>query len=392
VEVMDERQVAADRRDAIVGSIRESRGRLESAGAAAEALRTLPDESVQILRDLGVFWLKTPTELGGTPLDPLQFSDAIEELAYCEPSAAWAAMIGAGSTGMAAGWLPDEGAEEVFLGGPSQPVFASQPRPRGVGREVDGGFVVSGHWSFASGIRHADWLLGGFRREDGDGGAGTALVVPKAEAEVIDNWHVAGLQGTGSCDFVLEEVFVPYARTYDRTKAVAQRGGPLFRQDLHVFVGNEVPPFCVGTTRRAIDDMVELAAGTTRGISGATLSERPVFQREVAVAEVRVRAAQLFYRDALQVAWEAAQRDEEVPERVKLATATAQAYVAETCADVVSGLFRYGGGRVLALSHPMQRHLRNALAVRQHVAATEEHYEVAGRERLERRQTPGGGR
>jgi hypothetical protein len=50
---------------------------------------------------------------------------------------------------------------------------------------------------------------------------------------------------------------------------------------------------------------------------------------------------------------------------------------------VVSDLFRYGGGRVLALSNPMQRHLRNALAARQHLALSEEGYEAAGRYRLE---------
>jgi alkylation response protein AidB-like acyl-CoA dehydrogenase len=46
---------------------------------------------------------------------------------------------------------------------------------------------------------------------------------------------------------------------------------------------------------------------------------------------------------------------------------------------VVSDLFQYGGGRALALSNPMQRHLRNALAARQHLALSEENYEAAGR-------------
>ena len=66
-----------------------------------------------------------------------------------------------------------------------------------------------------------------------------------------------------------------------------------------------------------------------------------------------------------------------------LAANVASVYVVETCAEVVSDLFRYGGGRVLSQSHPMQRHLRNALAARQHIAVTEEHYETAGRERIQ---------
>jgi Acyl-CoA dehydrogenase, C-terminal domain len=68
---------------------------------------------------------------------------------------------------------------------------------------------------------------------------------------------------------------------------------------------------------------------------------------------------------------------------VVFAVTSASVFAVETCAEVVAHLFRYGGGRVLSLSHPMQRHPRNALAARQHVAVSEEHYEAAGRERIQ---------
>jgi indole-3-acetate monooxygenase len=72
-----------------------------------------------------------------------------------------------------------------------------------------------------------------------------------------------------------------------------------------------------------------------------------------------------------------------VPEAQQIAVTSASVFAVETCAEVVTDLFRYGGGRVLSLSHPMQRHLRNVLAARQHVAVSEEHYETAGRERIQ---------
>ena len=71
------------------------------------------------------------------------------------------------------------------------------------------------------------------------------------------------------------------------------------------------------------------------------------------------------------------------PQAQQTALTTASVFTVETCADVVSDLFRYGGGRVLSLSSPMQRYLRDVLAARQHVALTEEFYEAAGRERIE---------
>jgi alkylation response protein AidB-like acyl-CoA dehydrogenase len=104
----------------------------------------LPAKTAAALRDMGLFWLKTQAELGGDPLAPLDFCDVIEEFAYADASVAWAAMIGAGCDGLAAGWLPDAGA--VFTD--PLPVIAGQLSPRGTGSPVDGGYVVTGRWGF----------------------------------------------------------------------------------------------------------------------------------------------------------------------------------------------------------------------------------------------------
>jgi alkylation response protein AidB-like acyl-CoA dehydrogenase len=202
--------------------------------------------------------------------------------------------------------------------------------------------------------------------------------VPKAQAEVIDNWHVAGLQGTGSLDFSLDGVFVPSHFTYDLgTPAV--RGGDLFRLGMPAFVSNEVPPLAIGLARRALDDMTDLATHTARFPGGPTVSERAVFHKELGRAETQIRAARAVHREAMGLAWESAVAGTTPGEELQLAVTTASVYAVETCADVVTGLFRYGGGRVLALANPMQRHLRNVLAARQHLALSEENYEIAGR-------------
>jgi alkylation response protein AidB-like acyl-CoA dehydrogenase len=386
-------------RDELVAGIRANKEKFESAGDRAEELRTLPHDAVAILRSLGLFWLKTPAELGGTPLSPLEFSDVIEELAYVDTSTAWAAMIGAGCNGLAGGWLPEQGARQVFGTGSDdtapdgvRPVVAGQLAPRGTGHPVRGGYLVSGRWGFSSGIVHADWLIGAFKpdgedptnSDDEDGAAGTGFgrmvvfLVPKAQAEVIDNWHVAGLQGTGSLDFSLDGIFVPSELTYDLgTPAV--RAGDLFRLGMPAFVSNEVPPLAIGLARRALDDMTELATHTARFPGGPTVSERAVFHKELGRAETRIRAARAVHREAMAAVWESAVAGAVPGEELQLAVTTASIYAVETCSDVVTDVFRYGGGRVLALSNPMQRHLRNVLAARQHLALSEEHYETAGR-------------
>ena len=366
----------------LLDGIRSRRPEFEAAGGQAEELRTLPAETVATLRDLGMFWLKTPAELGGAPLAPLEFCDVIEELAYADVSTAWAAMIGAGCGGLAGGWLPEEGARRVFAPDRPRPVLAGQLQPRGTGRLVAGGYVVTGRWSFASGIVHADWLIGCFRGEADGGERLVVFTMPKDEAEVIDTWHVAGLVGTGSMDFRVADLFVPQELTYP-LGADAVRGGALFRLGIPAFVSNEVPPLCVGLAMRALDDMTELASHTARFPGAPTLSERAVFHKELGRAEAKIKAARLLHRDAMQAAWETASSGKLVPEAQQVAVTAASVYAVETCAEVVTDLFRYGGGRVLSLSHPMQRHLRNALAARQHVAVSEEHYEAAGRERIQ---------
>jgi indole-3-acetate monooxygenase len=370
-----------DVRDKLLAGIGEHRQEFEAAGDEAEKLRTLPPSTVQTLRDLGVFWLKTPGELGGSPLSPLEFCDVIEEMAYIDVSTAWAAMIGAGCAGMAGGWLPEAGARRVFAPDRPLPLIAGQPQPRGTGRPVEGGYVVSGRWGFASGIMHASWVIAGFRVTGQDERA-LVFVAPKDDAEVIDNWYVAGLVGTGSTDFSVDEVFVPEEMTYERTSP-AVRGGALWRQGGILFVSNEVPPLCAGLARRALDDMTELAGSTARFPGGATLGERAVFHKELGRAQTKVRAATLVHRDAIAAAWEATLAGNASSPAQLADVAAASVFAVETCAEVVTDLFRYGGGRVLSLSHPMQRHLRNALAARQHVAVSEEFYEAVGRERIQ---------
>jgi indole-3-acetate monooxygenase len=391
-------------RDSLLAAIRSHKDEFEAAGEQAEELRTLPPGTVETLRDMGVFWLKTPAELGGTPLSPLDFSDVIEELAYADPSTAWAAMIGAGCAGLASGWLPEAGALQMFAPGRRLPIVAGQLQPRGTGRPVKDGYLVRGRWSFASGIMHADWLIGAFRPESGNteaastgfastGSASTEavpgpggermviFVLPKEEAEVIDNWRVAGLQGTGSMDFRLEDVFVPADRTYDLGSA-AVRGGALFRLGMPAFVSNEVPPLCIGMARRALDEITALAGRTARWPGGPTLAHRAVFLKELGRAEVRIKAARLVHRDAMQAVWNTALRGVVPPPPEQTAVTVASVFAVETCAEVISDLFRYGGGRVLSLASPLQRYLRDALAARQHVAVSEEFYEAAGRERV----------
>ncbi|HEY7488352.1 MAG TPA: acyl-CoA dehydrogenase family protein [Streptosporangiaceae bacterium] len=367
-------------------AVRARRATFEAAARRAEEERTLPADVVEVLRDERLFWLKTPRELGGSELDPLEFCDVLEEIAYCDASAAWTTMVGNGTTGTLAGWLADDGVREIFPAGGRLPICAGQFVARGTAVPVDDGYLVTGRWSFCSGINHADWLVGGCRvpgsaaNETGD--KEILAVVPKDAATLHDTWYVSGLQGTGSGDFSLTEVFVPAGRTLDWLGAPPQRGGDLFKLPTVLFVSNELSPVAVGVARRAIDDMYALASATARRVGGVSLRDRAAFQKDMSRAECRIRAASLLYRDTVKEAWTTAGAGAEpdpgfIPRQLARHT-----LVVEECTDVVVKIIRYGGGRVLALDHPMQRHLRNLTAAMQHFYISDENYELAGKARL----------
>jgi alkylation response protein AidB-like acyl-CoA dehydrogenase len=369
-------------------AVRARRTTFEAAARRAEEERTLPADVVEMMRELRLFWLKTPRELGGSELDPLEFCDVLEEIAYYDASAAWTAMVGNGVTGMVAGWVPDEGLREIFpAAGEGEradarlPICAGQFVARGTAVPVDGGYVVTGRWSFCSGINHADWVVGGSTVAGGDGRE-LLVVVPKSEATLHDTWYAAGLQGTGSGDFSLTETFVPAGRTFGWGGTPAVRAGDLFRQAPLLFVSNELGPVVVGVARRAVDDMYALASATDRRMSRVHLSERAAFQKDIARAECRLRAMRLLYRDTVAECWAAAGAGGKLSETFVPRQLAQHTLVVEECAALVDQIMRYAGGRALSLDHPMQRHLRNLIAARQHVYVSDENYERAGKARL----------
>jgi alkylation response protein AidB-like acyl-CoA dehydrogenase len=375
----DSRSRSRSRAQALVARVREHGPEIEAAARQAELERALPAPVVALLRELGLFWLKTPDELGGTELEPLDFCDVLEEVAYHDASAGWAVMVGNGTTGFLAGSLPDEGVAEMFAPGEPLPIIAGQFVPRGTAVREDDGVRITGRWSFCSGLPHADWLSGACPADDGEL---LLFCVPKAEATVHDTWHVAGLQGTGSSDFSLEDHRVPAARTMPLLAQPGRRGGALHRQPARIFVGNELGPVAVGIARRAIDDMRDQALHTTRAHGATPLRDRGAFHKTLGQADAKLRAASLLYRDAVDLSWRRFLEDR-VDEALVQVTMARSTYAVDLCVELVGDVFRYGGGRVLALDNPMQRHLRNLVAAAQHVFLTDENFELAGRAMLD---------
>ena len=350
----------------------------------AEAEGTLPQPVVEALIATGLFRLKLPAELGGAEADPMVQFAVIERLSAIDPSTGWCLMIGGTGIGLPGAFLPRSAIDVMFSGG-RVPTGAIISMPPGIAVPVDGGYRVTGRWSFVSGVPHAAWVTVGIRISHPDRTEGAVpetrmAVVPARAVTIHDTWNVAGLKGTGSADISLDDHFVPEAFTWDRLNSPPQRGGALYRLGQPGFVANEHAAFALGVGRGALDTVVALARSKRRSFaaSPSALEQRPVFQRMVGRGDMRLRAARALVLEVYSEAWETACAGEVPAPRIQAAIRSVTAYATEVGAEVTGEAFRYAGGEAVYAGHRLQRYLRDVNVGAQHLMVSDIAYEHHG--------------
>jgi indole-3-acetate monooxygenase len=345
----------------------------------SERLRTLPVATVTALRASGLLGLKLPAVLGGAEADPVTQIDVIEALSAIDPSAGWCLMVGATTAALPGVFLADEALGAMLADG-AMPLTAGCYMPTGQAIAEPGGFRITGRWAFASGIRHAAWVSGTawVIRDGAQSAERRVFVVRIAEVDVHDTWHVAGLRGTGSCDFSLKDHFVSETFTWDIERAQPRRGGALYPLGLPAFVANEHAAFALGVARRALDSITALAAGKSRGLRLAPLIGRGSFQRFVGDAEVRLRAARALAVELNAAAFTCVGLGERLTARQHAELRSVAVLATEVALDVTTRAFRFAGGAALYDASVLQRCLRDLNAAAQHFMVSDSAYEGLG--------------
>ena len=215
--------------------------------------RRLPEELVALLGDSGLLRAGAPAEVRGLELPPGVALRCAESVARGNASAGWCVSIAITSSLLVA-YLPASSRDALF--GDGRGVAAGVWAPRGTGRTVDGGVVVSGRWAFCSGITHADMMFAGCLVDDQR--VPSVVALRKEDLQVLDTWHTLGLRGTGSHDTVADEVFVPADRVFSLFDGpIVDR--PLYRFPVFGFFALSIAAAALGNARGAIDDLIELA-------------------------------------------------------------------------------------------------------------------------------------
>jgi alkylation response protein AidB-like acyl-CoA dehydrogenase len=349
-----------------------------------EQARRVPLDLITQLKAAGCFRMHVPTEYGGDDLTLSQALDVVEELAQADGSTGWTTMIGSDSP-ILFSRLPRTTFDAIYADGPDV-IGAGALAPKGQAVRVDGGYCISGQWSFASGCQHADWLIA--QAVIVDQGRPRMLpigvpdmrvaVFPANQVEIVDTWRVVGMNGTGSHDFRVRDAYCPEERTFSLTgpPCVANAGFtiPLLGQ-----LSLNLAAVAVGIGRGALDDIAELAGGGKRRVFASNrLAESAVFQDKLGEADATVRAARALLHADAEAAWAKASRGEEFSPLERLRIRATAAYVVRLMSQVVDVAYTAGGGSAIYDASPLQRRLRDIHALTQHIGVSGEAFEYVG--------------
>ncbi len=365
----------------IYANARALSGYLREKSAEIDEARKLPAEVVARLREAGMFRLMMPIEWGGPELRPAQQVEIIEELAKANASAAWCVMIGCDS-GFFAGYLDDSAAREIFPR--LDMVTAGSVMPTGRAERVEGGYRVTGQWSFGSGVSHADVVgLSCVLYENGAPlmkSKGTpvtcGMLAPASQVEVVDNWHTTGMRGTGSSDYRAKDLFVP-ERFLFNLRPPARREGILWRRATNFLP--KVSGVPLGAARAAIDHVVEMMQTKVEMPSGRPYKNMPRIQSVIADAEMRLGAARAYVFDSMDREWARLEHNEQPTVRERADAWLSRVNAAQSARDIIRMLYdAVGSAAIYSERGPLDRALRDAETFCQHIVAQRKTLEMIG--------------
>lgn len=338
--------------------------------------RFVPREFISRLKKLGVYRAATPQCFGGSGLAPTAFLQLIEKISEADGSVGWVASFGSASVYLAA--LPKDTQAKLYADSPDL-VFAGGLFPIQPATQVDGGWQVNGTWKFASGCKGADMLgVGIGAAVPGQPGAKPrTAVLPPAQVEIVDNWDVMGLCGTGSHDLRVSDQFVADEWTFIRG-GVPTIDEPLYRYPTIAYAAQVLGVVNLGIARAAIDEINQMSGGRVAITGAPKLADRSYVRIEVAKAEANLRSARAFLYEVTHEVWQTILAGKPVtPEQVSMLRLTA-VEIARVGNEVVQSMFGLAGTTAIYNHHPLQRYLRDAAVVKQHAFLGEGIYDGAG--------------
>lgn len=350
--------------NSVVESIASRREQSEREGRVSDA-------TVQDMISTGLFRAFTPLRYGGLEMDPASFFEGIMRIAEADSSAAWiAGQLNVHSFEIAL--MSEKMQDEFWADGPDTRASSSYA-PIGQVEEIDDGLLLSGTWTFSSGVDHATWII--------LGGGDKAMVVPIKDVTVDhSSWDVQGLKGTGSKSVTLSNVFVPEYRIHrfidtfkGENKGWEVNDVPLYWVSfLGVF--NSTPTNTViGTALGGINTFLEQSrTRLTRQGTGAPIAQNPFLHLKVADGLTRIGSARDRHLANWRALFDLACEGKEASPVERMRVRYEASHCIHTSFDAFADIWPIAGAAASASSNPLQQTFRDLMAARNHGSAGRE--------------------
>ena len=313
-----------------------------------------------------------PKEYGGTESRLIEILRVIEEISYGDASTGWC-LMNYQTTAFVSGMLRPHWASEIF-NGTEHAVPAGVLAPTAQAQFVDGGILVSGRWSFASGCNNANWLLGtvvmidedGKQLRDSDGKP--VILLPffsREQFTIIDTWHVSGLRGSGSHDVEVRGGFVPKERWLTLNDPLSVTG-TLFQFPIISTFPPAVAAVSIGIARAAFDCFMEMATHKVPMGGSKPIGQLGSVQSAVAKAEALIDSARSYIYEVVDSLWATIERGLPATLDARRRVRLAGSHAAGMAADSVDLLYNAAGASSIAETCPLQRHFRDIHVTTQH--------------------------
>jgi 3-hydroxy-9,10-secoandrosta-1,3,5(10)-triene-9,17-dione monooxygenase len=361
---------------AVLDGVRDLLPGIRERADEAERLRVVPEASIKELEEVGFFRLLQPQRFDGHEADPIDFYTAVRDIAGACGSTGWVSSV-VGVHPWQVALFSDE-AQQAVWGTDCTTRLSSSYAPTGKARLTDGGYILSGKWSFSSGCDHCSWvLLGGLVfNDEGNVVDFKTFMVPRESYTINDVWHMVGLSGTGSNDIVVEDVFVPDAFTLsmgDTGRCFGpgqeQNTSDLYKLPFHsIFTGTITTPI-VGMAMGAYAEHVDMQQKRVRAAYlGEKASLDPFAAVRIARASSDIDAAWALLVNNIREEQAHVAKGEKIPLGLRLKVRRDQVLGTQRAIDAIDSLFEASGGRALAQGTYLQRAWRDAHAGRVHAA------------------------
>ncbi|MGA3005340.1 MAG: acyl-CoA dehydrogenase family protein [Acetobacteraceae bacterium] len=357
-----------------------------------EREQRLPKALVAQMHEAGFYRMVIPRSLGGLQVDPLTYLRVAELLAEAAGSVGWnIANNGVGQ--LVTLGLPDEGVQEIHGQGTPSVIAGTAVQGGGQAVPVEGGYRVTGHWTFGSGCQESSWMLGSFqimddgkpRRSSTGGSLYWRGVFPRAEATVVPgSWDVAGLRGTGSFDWTVKDVFLPERRTTPHIGVPLDNQwsrwpGITYALPSQCWVGPHHSAVICGIARAGIDALIALAVEKTpRGRSGM-LCENPQVQDSVGRADAILGAGRIYRNAMITELWNTIAAGGETTLEQRARCRLASTYAGDSAREAMDLVYRHGGSTSFKRESRLAECWRDLHVVAQTVTIAPEWYPIGGR-------------